>query len=129
MDFPIRLENLLEEHNLTQKQLAKELHIAPSTINGYLRRGQEPNFSTLIRLSEYFDVSIDYLLGITCIRRPMHSDKYHSSKEKDLLNTYRALDAKEQGYLIRQAHMYHYQNMSTSNPTNGDWSCQQAAWA
>ena len=63
MKFSARLEDLLEEHNLTQRQLATELHIAPSTLNGYLRRGREPDFDTLIALAEYFEVSTDYLLG------------------------------------------------------------------
>lgn len=30
MDFSIRLENLIEERNITQKQLSMELHIAPT---------------------------------------------------------------------------------------------------
>ena len=37
MDFSIRLETLLEEKNITQKQLAFDLHIASSTINGYIK--------------------------------------------------------------------------------------------
>ena len=41
MKFSTRLENLLEEHDLTQRGLAKQLHIAPSTLNGYLRRNRE----------------------------------------------------------------------------------------
>ena len=34
MDFSVRLENLVEEKNITQKQLSIELHIAPTTLNG-----------------------------------------------------------------------------------------------
>ena len=70
MEFSRRLENLLEENNLTQRRLSTELHIAPSTLNGYLRRNREPDFATLIKLARYFKVSIDYLLGVTNIRRP-----------------------------------------------------------
>ena len=68
MELSRRLENLLEEHNLTQRQLSNELHIAPSTLNGYLRRNREPDFATLIKLAKYFKVSTDYLLGVTEIR-------------------------------------------------------------
>ena len=64
MELSRRLENLLEEHNLTQRQLSTELHIAPSTLNGYLRRNREPDFATLIKLAKYFKVSTDYLLGL-----------------------------------------------------------------
>ena len=54
MKFSTRLENLLEERNLTQKFLSSELNIAPSTLNGYLRRNREPDFETLIKLAEFF---------------------------------------------------------------------------
>ena len=56
MKFSTRLENLLEERNLTQKFLSSELNIAPSTLNGYLRRNREPDFETLIKLAEFFSV-------------------------------------------------------------------------
>ena len=51
MKFSDRLENLLEERNLTQKKLSTELHIAPSTLNGYLRKDREPDYGTLIKIS------------------------------------------------------------------------------
>ncbi len=38
MEFSRRLENLLEENNLTQRKLSTELHIAPSTLNGITSR-------------------------------------------------------------------------------------------
>ncbi len=111
MKFSTRLENLLEERNLKQRQLATELHIAPSTLNGYLRRDREPDFDTLIRLAEFFEVSIDYLLGVTDIRRPFLSPECYDDKEEDLLETYRCLGPQEQNYLIKQAHIYHQQDL------------------
>ena len=83
MELSRRLENLLEEHNLTQRQLSNELHIAPSTLNGYLRRNREPDFATLIKLAKYFKVSTDYLLGVTEIRRPYPSGEFYDDKEED----------------------------------------------
>ena len=65
MDFYIRLENLIEERNLTQKQLSLDLHIASSTLNGYVNNNREPDFATLVRFAKYFSVSTDYLLGRT----------------------------------------------------------------
>ena len=50
MDFSVRLENLVEEKNITQKQLSIELHIAPTTLNGYINNYREPDFHTLVRL-------------------------------------------------------------------------------
>ncbi len=107
MKFSTRFENLLEERGLTQRQLALKLHIAPSTLNGYLRRGREPEFKILIQLAEFFGVSTDYLLGVTDIRQPVLSPECYDDKESDLLSTYRTLSPQEQNYLIKQAHMFH----------------------
>ena len=111
MKFSTRLENLLEERNLTQRKLATELHIAPSTLNGYLRRGREPDFDTLIRLAEYIEVSTDYLLCVTYIRRPSLPRECYDDKEGELLETYRSLGPQEQTYLIKHAHIYHQQDL------------------
>lgn len=112
MEFSRRLENLLEENNLTQRKLSTELHIAPSTLNGYLRRNREPDFATLIKLARHFKVSTDYLLGITEIRRPYSAGICYDDNEEDLLYTYRALAPQEQIYLIKQAHIYSQHDLS-----------------
>lgn len=107
MKFSTRLKNLLEEHNLTQKCLSLELNIAPSTLNGYLRQNREPDFETLINLAGYFKVSTDYLLGITNIKNPYHPTICYDANEEELLETYRSLGPLEQGYLLKQAHIYY----------------------
>ena len=112
MEFSRRLENLLEENNLTQRRLSKELHIAPSTQNGYLRRNREPDFATLIKLARYFKVSIDYLLGVTNTRRPYAAGNCYDDSEEDLLDTFRSLGPQEQNYLIKQAHIYCHRDLS-----------------
>lgn len=111
MDFSTRLENLLEEHGLTQRQLATKLHIAPSTLNGYLRRGREPEFKILLQLAKFFGVSTDYLLGVTDIRQPVLSPECYDDKENELLSTYRLLGPREQDYMIKHAHIYHGDNL------------------
>ena len=49
MNFGKQLEQLIEDNDISQKQLAKALNIAPTTLNGYLHNYREPDFSTLIR--------------------------------------------------------------------------------
>jgi len=105
MKFGERLENLLDEYDLTQKQLSTELHIAPTTLNGYVKSNREPDYSTLIRLAEYFDVSIDYLLGVTNIKK--YPEEALSVKEGDLVGTYRCLEPEKQELLLEQAHLFY----------------------
>ncbi len=111
MKFSNRLENLLEEHNLTQRKLSTELHIAPSTLNGYLRKNREPDYDTLIKISKYFNVSTDYILGVTNIRNPYNHGECFDDKEEELLGIYRELMPKEQEYLIKQAHIYRHDGL------------------
>lgn len=115
MKFGARLENLLEERNISQKQLSRELHIAPSTLNGYLRRNREPDFTTLIDLAGYFNVSTDYLLGVTNLRSPSTPAADYTNDEGDLISIYRSLKPKEQNYLLKQAHIYYNQDLDSSN--------------
>ena len=64
MNFSDKLRCLIEERNLTQKRVANDLNIAPSTIGGYVQGSSEPDFETLKILADYFDVSTDYLLNV-----------------------------------------------------------------
>lgn len=106
MNFSIRLENLLEEENMTQRQLALDLHIASSTINGYVKNHREPDFKMLIRLARYFNVSTDYLLGLSPEKKPPLSSL--RSDHTKLLNLYDSLVPKHQELLIEQAYFYRY---------------------
>lgn len=115
MKFGTRLENLLEERNLSQKQLSRELHIAPSTLNGYLRRDREPDFTTLIKLANYFNVSTDYLLGVTNLWSPAASVQSYNDNEGDLISIYRSLNPREQDYLLKQAHIYFQEDLDSSS--------------
>ncbi len=104
MDFYIRLENLLEERNLTQKQLSLDLHIASSTLNGYVNNNREPDFATLIRFAKYFDVTTDYLLGLSNEKKPSPSSL--NPIEGALIHLYRTLPAERQELIVEQARFY-----------------------
>ena len=65
MDFSVRLKQLRQKHRLTQSELAAILDLKPTAISNYESQRNEPSFQKLIALSKYFDVSCDYLLGIS----------------------------------------------------------------
>lgn len=104
MSFSVRLENLIEENNITQKQLSIELHIAATTLNGYVNNHREPDFHTLVRLARYFDVSTDYLLGLTEEKKPTPSSL--TTAEGTLIQLYRTLLPNRQELLLEQALFY-----------------------
>ena len=59
------LLNLLDKRNMSQRELASLLQIAPTTLNGYIRNKHEPDYKTLICIADIFQVSVDELLGHT----------------------------------------------------------------
>ena len=73
--FAYRLSNLRKDHDLSQKQLANQLHVTHSQISR-IESGetQNPNISIVIDAARFFHVSTDYLLGITQITSPKSYD-------------------------------------------------------
>lgn len=65
MTFNLRLKQLRQRNKLTQSELADILSLKPTAISNYESKRNEPSFEKLIALSKYFDVSCDYLLGIS----------------------------------------------------------------
>lgn len=62
--FSRRLKNLRENKELAQNELAKELYVNRSLICVYEKGKRLPSVDMLIKLSEFFEVSIDFLLGV-----------------------------------------------------------------
>ncbi|WP_303165182.1 MULTISPECIES: helix-turn-helix domain-containing protein [Mitsuokella] len=60
-----RLNELKMSRNLMQKAIADGIHVPLRTYQRYEYGEREPNASTLLALADYFDVSIDYLVGRT----------------------------------------------------------------
>lgn len=54
---------LRKEKNITQAELAKKLNIRQTTVSSWENGISVPDYPTLIKLADFFDVSIDYLLG------------------------------------------------------------------
>lgn len=57
------LAELRQDKKLTQKQLAKIIYVTPGTICNYENNVRYPDVEKLVALADYFDVTVDYLLG------------------------------------------------------------------
>lgn len=58
----MRLRALRKSRNISQQKLAMDLNINQNSISRYETGEREADYATLIRLADYFSVSIDYLL-------------------------------------------------------------------
>lgn len=64
-----RIKELRTERGITQADLAKILKISDRAVGYYENGDREPDYSTLLKIADYFDVSIDYLLGASDIKK------------------------------------------------------------
>lgn len=63
MTFGERLKQLRTQKGLTQKQLAVETNTSERGLQNYETEVRKPAYDVLISLADYFDVSLDYLVG------------------------------------------------------------------
>ena len=59
-----RIRKILEKKDLSQREFAESLNIAPTTLSGYITNKREPDLGTLKNISLKLEVSLDYLLGV-----------------------------------------------------------------
>ena len=62
--FGERLKSLRKQNKKTQKELAKELGISPASIIYYEKAQKMPTIDTVIKIANYFHVSLDWLCGL-----------------------------------------------------------------
>ena len=63
--FSTRLREVRKRENLTQRQVAKDLNCNYSTWSNWEQGMREPPYTVLVSIADYFEVSLDWLLGRT----------------------------------------------------------------
>jgi len=66
----LRLRDIRENYNFSQAQIAKLLKCSQQTYSRYESHTTEIPLQSLIFLAEYYDTSVDFLLGITNQQEP-----------------------------------------------------------
>ena len=93
-----RLKNLRTQMKLTQQDVATILGVERSTYVKYERGTSDPPSSTLVKLADYFNTSVDYLLG--------RDSAYHvqapaiSDDELSILNKIRVLTPRDRAVVL-----------------------------
>jgi transcriptional regulator with XRE-family HTH domain len=64
-EFGTRLGEIMVRRDMTNKELARLMHVSESTISGYRTGRRSPSVNDLPVLAELLGVSADYLLGLT----------------------------------------------------------------
>lgn len=63
--FPSRLKELLVFENLTQKDLSEKIGVSRSCVCFWLKGERQPTAENIYTIAKTFNVSADYLLGLT----------------------------------------------------------------
>ena len=71
----MRIKNMREDHDLTQKQVAEYLNIKQNTYSQYETGNRQIPIEVLVALAELYKTSTDYLLGLTDQKTPYPKDK------------------------------------------------------
>ena len=93
-----RISMLRKEKHLNQVGLALKLNVSQKMISAYENGTHQPSIDTLIKMSNIFNVSVDYIIENSDIRMPAESIMQTglSAEEIELLGIFREMDAKEQ---------------------------------
>ena len=70
----IRIRDLREDNDLTQRQIADFLLCDQSLYSKYERGEREIPLKIIVRLAEYYNVSVDYILGLTSEKSPFKKE-------------------------------------------------------
>ena len=92
---------LRDERGISQQKLADAISMSQSSINDYENRNVEPDITTLIRIADYFETSVDYIVGHTDIRRKVEevSEYALNEREANLIDGYRVIQDSERKVL------------------------------
>ena len=97
--MPNRIKQLREENSMTQVRLSIELEVSQETISAYESGKHYPSVAALLKLSEIFHTSCDYILGLSEIRFP-HAPDNLSTLEQQLLAKWNSMDSRKQELLL-----------------------------
>lgn len=102
------VKKLRQEKNLTQAELAKILNLDQTTVSKWELEKALPDTQMLIKLAKFFDVSTDYLLGVSTLYYP---DKIKSSAElspdgQELLEIFNSLEREHRAQILEYARYF-----------------------
>lgn len=91
------LKLLRDEKGVSQQLLANVIGCSQQSINKYENHNIEPDIDTLIRIADYFETSVDFLIGHTAIRQKIEPMQTFSLNEVEgkMIASYRSLNAKQ----------------------------------
>ncbi len=95
----IKLLELRTEKGMSQREMATVMRVSQGTYNNWENGRTQPSIEQLISLADYFEVSVDYLIGRAEEYEGVGTVELYSTGEKQLVRSFRSKD-KETASLI-----------------------------
>lgn len=87
------IKELRQKRGITQEELGKILNVQKATISKYETGRIIPDVPTILKMANFFNVSINYLLGLPENHNSSNKELILSDKEKDIILKYRFLSS------------------------------------
>lgn len=99
-----RIRYLRELKGIKQKDIAKKFHVEENTWSQYETYSRKPSIDIIKGVANYFEVSADYLIGLT--------DEFYNSNDKniiELLKKYTSLDNETKNEFMKYIRNFGYE--------------------
>lgn len=97
------IKKLRQQKGISQQKLADAIQVSQPSINKYENHDIEPDIEILWRMADFFDTSIDYIVGRQADRHD--ASTAYSSQEEELLRSYYRLSAEKQAAVMNIIHL------------------------
>lgn len=95
-----RIRDLREDSDLTQKKVAESLFMHLTQYRRYETGEREIPLSVAVRLAEKYNVSLDYISGLSSVKQPVSFGL--DPEEQELIESFRSLDDIQKGRLLER---------------------------
>lgn len=114
-DICLRLKEIRKERGMTQENLADALNYVKTTVSNYENGHNDPSVNDLKKIARALNISVDYLLCVTDIKRPYYQDE-NSPAFNSLAEGLHMLSDVQKEYLIHYMKFMIYSNTSCAQP-------------
>jgi len=98
-----RILNLIDASNMSDSAICKELSIGNGIIGKWRKGLQKPSTEAIIKIAQYFNVSTDYLLGLSSNPCPKETKSKITDEDAHLLETFHELSPDDKRIVLGKA--------------------------
>ncbi|MBQ4269200.1 MAG: helix-turn-helix transcriptional regulator [Clostridia bacterium] len=100
--FSQNLKRLRENSDISQTRFSQDIGFSQAAISAWENNTREPGIVALIKIAQYFNVSVDYLIG----RKDQNNETKLTPNEKELLDIFNSLEKEYKAQILEYARYF-----------------------